>query len=153
MVAGTPRGFNLSGMPYGMTGGLPGMPSQPPYTTNFGQYPVTMPPGAFGPPGGNFGYDASGQGGPMRRGGGRFNNRTGGPYDRQPKDARNARWTGNGGRLSPPRVGRTQGGPPRFPDAAGAAGAGGPREAVAGRSLKSYEDLDAVGGGATELNY
>jgi hypothetical protein len=30
----------------------------------------------------------------------------------------------------------------------------GPREAVQGRSLKSYEDLDAVGGGAGgELNY
>jgi len=30
----------------------------------------------------------------------------------------------------------------------------GPREAVQGRQLKSYEDLDAVGGdGAGELNY
>jgi hypothetical protein len=30
----------------------------------------------------------------------------------------------------------------------------GPREAVQGRSLKSYEDLDAVaGGGSGELNY
>jgi hypothetical protein len=30
----------------------------------------------------------------------------------------------------------------------------GPREAVQGRSLKSYEDLDAVaGGGNGELNY
>lgn len=30
----------------------------------------------------------------------------------------------------------------------------GPREAVQGRSLKSYEDLDAVGGGGGgELNY
>lgn len=38
--------------------------------------------------------------------------------------------------------------------AGGAGGAVGPREAVQGRSLKSYEDLDAVAGGAGgELNY
>jgi len=142
---------------------MTGMPSQPPFTTNFGQYPVTMPGPGFGPPGSGYGsYDASGQVGPMRRGGGRFNNNVRGnaPYDnRQGKDARNARWnnagaTGGGGRLTPPRTGRGSiGGPPRFPDAvAGGAGAN-PREAVAGRSLKSYEDLDAAGGGATELNY
>jgi hypothetical protein len=44
-----------------------------------------------------------------------------------------------------------------FPDAMGAGGgpqAMPPREAVQGRSLKSYEDLDAVGGsGSGELNY
>lgn len=155
MVAGTPRGFNLSAMPYGMPGLMSGLPPQPPYTTNFGQYPVQMP-GVFAPPGGNFGYDPNGQVGPMRRGGGRFtnNNRTGGPYDRQTKDTRNARWAGNGGgRLTPPRNGRPATGVPRFPDAAGQAGANGPKEAVAGRTMKSYEDLDAAGGGATELNY
>lgn len=54
--------------------------------------------------------------------------------------------------------------PPGHPAAAVFAGAGGfpdaaqqamgPREAVQGRSLKSYEDLDAVGGaGSGELNY
>lgn len=44
--------------------------------------------------------------------------------------------------MSPTRGGRPAGGAP------------GPREAVAGRSLKSYEDLDAVGGGGGgELNY
>jgi hypothetical protein len=47
--------------------------------------------------------------------------------------------------------------PGQFPDAMG--GPGGPqgippREAVQGRSLKSYEDLDAVdGAGSGELNY
>jgi hypothetical protein len=44
-----------------------------------------------------------------------------------------------------------------FPDAMGAGGGQQPmppREAVQGRSLKSYEDLDAVGGsGSGELNY
>jgi hypothetical protein len=44
-----------------------------------------------------------------------------------------------------------------FPDAMASGGsrqAVGPREAVQGRSLKSYEDLDAVGGaGSGELNY
>lgn len=44
-----------------------------------------------------------------------------------------------------------------FPDAMGAGGVQqdmGPREAVQGRSLKSYEDLDAVSGaGSGELNY
>jgi len=165
IMGGTPRGFNLSTMPYGMTG----MPPQPPFTTNFGQYPVTMPGAGFGPPGSGYGsYDVSGQVGPMRRSGGRFNNnnnnntRSNAPYDnRQGKDARNARWNNGsnvvtgGGRLTPPRTGRGSiGGPPRFPDAvAGGAGANGPREAVTGRSLKSYEDLDAAGGGATELNY
>lgn len=44
-----------------------------------------------------------------------------------------------------------------FPDAMGS-GPGqqgmGPREATQGRSIKSYEDLDAVGGaGSGELNY
>jgi len=38
--------------------------------------------------------------------------------------------------------------------APGGAGVMGPREAVQGRQLKSYEDLDAMGGdGAGELNY
>lgn len=45
------------------------------------------------------------------------------------------------------------GGPGGFPDG-GSGQAMGPREAVQGRSLKSYEDLDAVGNsGSGELNY
>jgi hypothetical protein len=69
-----------------------------------------------------------------------------------------------GGRLSPQRMGGIQsmgaggpagrgGGAGKWGDGAGGAAVG-PREAVQGRSLKSYEDLDAVGGsGAGELNY
>jgi hypothetical protein len=95
--------------------------------------------------------------GPMRRGGGgnRYGQRMGGPYDRPGKDTRNGgrAWSNTGvmgGRLSPARGAGGQngrGGPMsiggRFPDG----GAMGPREAVQGRSLKSYEDLDATGGG------
>jgi hypothetical protein len=107
-------------------------------------------PSAFG---GRPGDDDRHGGGPMRRGGGRFNNRTGGPYDRPPRDQRNARWNPSG-RLTPPRgnglPGRL-GGNPRFTE--GGAATVGPREAVQGRSLKSYEDLDAADGDNAELNY
>jgi len=96
--------------------------------------------------------------GPMRRNRGQMNNRAAGPYDRQSKEQRNMRWNSSG-RLSPPRgsgaIGSGTGlprGPPRFGE--GGAMAMGPREAVQGRSLKSYEDLDAAGVGATgELDY
>jgi hypothetical protein len=94
----------------------------------------------------------------MRRNRTQMNNRTAGPYDRQSKEQRNMRWNSSG-RLSPPRgsgaIGGGTGlprGPPRFGE--GGAMAMGPREAVQGRSLKSYEDLDAAGAGATgELDY
>jgi hypothetical protein len=91
--------------------------------------------------------------GPMRRTGtNRFGQRPPGPYDRPNKDARNGgRGWNAGGRLTPPRGGG-QGGRGqilnRFSDGGGAA-AMGPREAVQGRSLKSYEDLDAAGGSGT----
>ncbi|KAL2846809.1 hypothetical protein BJX68DRAFT_122439 [Aspergillus pseudodeflectus] len=170
---GTPRGFSLAAMP----------------AAYFGNNP-NIPPGFQGPPGGLPGFTAAWAGngmtgdpaglhqpGVMRRGGGRFNNRSG-PYDR-----RGNRHGGQGaGRLSPARgmfnmhgsggrLPATTGAPyipsghpaaaafsgaGGFPDAMGS-GAGpamGPREAVQGRSLKSYEDLDAVGGaGSGELNY
>ncbi|KAF2636104.1 hypothetical protein P280DRAFT_473250 [Massarina eburnea CBS 473.64] len=120
-ATGTPRGFNLANM-NGM---------------NFG--------GMFNPALGgwdpNFGHDDRHQGGPMRRGGHRFNSRTAGPYDRQNRDGR----TRTGGRLTPPP--RRGGG--RFGD-----GGPGPLQSTQGRSIKSYEDLDAVGGGGSgELNY
>ena len=83
--------------------------------------------------------------GPMRRGI-RNNNRQQGPYDRQGGTRR-----GQGGRLTPPR-GMSARGRGGFPDAM--AGASGGREAIAGRSLKSYEDLDAADGGdAGALDY
>ena len=93
------------------------------------------------------------QTGPMRRGGGRFNQRSG-PYDR-----RQPRTGGPSGRLTPPRglpaipMGGMRPSSRQWGDGAGAAAVG-PQEAVQGRSLKSYQDLDAVGGSqGGELNY
>lgn len=81
-----------------------------------------MPPGSSG-----MGMDGAG---PMRRGG-RYPSQRSAPYDRRGGPRR-------GGRTGPPQGG--------FLDAAGPSSTAVPREATAGRSLKSYEDLDAVGG-------
>ena len=159
---GTPRGFSLANMPY-MGAGFQGVPGSMPM--------MGMGQGNWGG-NGMMGGDLH-QPGVMRRGG-RFNNRSGGPYDRR---GRYNHQGGGGGRLSPVRGtgmygagGRVPGNNPGaafvpaghpaaammmnagFPDATG--GPAMPREAVQGRSLKSYEDLDAVGGaGGGELNY
>lgn len=148
MPAGTPRGFNLQ---------------------NFGLGNGVNPLGASGfaamfgnPLQGGLSFNGrdgnSAGGGPMRRGGrgGYGNNPRPGPYDRNNSGGAR-RWGGEPGRLSPPggrRPGITGGGPNRWGDGAAGGSAVGPREAVQGRSLKSYEDLDAVGGsGAGELPY
>lgn len=168
--SGTPRGFSLANMPYmagspalhGFGGaGFPGFAQQ---ARAWGGN--AMVPG-----------DPSGlhQPGVMRKGGGRYNNRTG-PYDR-----RGNRHGSRSGRLSPVRGMPSMYGlggpisttaayiPPghpaagmmtanSFPDAMVSGNSlqdgAPPREAVQGRSLKSYEDLDAVdGSGEGELNY
>lgn len=103
--------------------------------------------------------------GVMRRGGNRHNNRTG-PYDRRGQQGfgRNgmsgAGGMGLGGGPGGMRMasggfmGQGMGGGGKWGDGAGGGMTMGPREAVQGRSIKSYEDLDAVGGeGAGELNY
>lgn len=140
VAAGTPRGFSLNNMPFNISG------------TNMQN---GFNPGLFNPAlmGGNwdpgFGHDDRHQGGPMRRGAGRFNNSRSGPYDRQQRDGRNPRFNGGNGRLTPPPRGGRAGGPARFGD-----GGPGPVQSTQGRSIKSYEDLDAVGnGGNGELNY
>lgn len=86
--------------------------------------------------------------------GGRFQNRSG-PYDRR----QNPRWgSGSATDMSPGggmAGGRGRPGPSnRWGDGAGVAAIG-PREAVQGRTIKNYEDLDQVGGGGGggELNY
>ncbi|TVY52639.1 Zinc finger protein [Lachnellula cervina] len=146
MPAGTPRGFNLqnfgmNGMPPMQGFGPPG--NFPPFLAGHAvQTPLGWPPG-------------DNRGGPVRRGGRQFPTSRTGPYDRQP---RNQRWSSDNGRLSPPpgaRRGGLASGGGRWGDGGAAGGAAvGPREAVQGRSLKSYEDLDAVaGGGSGELNY
>ncbi|KAL1979095.1 hypothetical protein VTN96DRAFT_7021 [Rasamsonia emersonii] len=177
MQSGTPRGFNLAAnLPYfnangAMAGGFQGVPA-----ANFPGFMGVNQPGWGN---GLVSGDASGlhQPGAMRRGGGRYANRSG-PYDRRGNrnNMGNGRLSpvrgmsgmfGPGGRLPPNAAGAPYVPPGHpaagfvgsggFPDAMGAGGvqqAMGPREAVQGRSLKSYEDLDAVGGaGSGELNY
>lgn len=144
MQTGTPRGFNLNH--FQMAGMSP--VGAPPFMPFF--------PGVQGAPGwAGAVTDDRGGVGPIRRGGGqRFNNTRPGPYDRRPRDPRQH---GENGRLSPQggrggRMGGAGGG--RWGDGAAGGAAVGPREAVQGRSLKSYEDLDAVAGaGGGELNY
>lgn len=82
-------------------------------------------------------------------GGSRFQSRAG-PYDRRP----NPRYGGDGG-MNGAMGGRARPGPAnRWGDGAAGGAAMGPREAVQGRTIKSYEDLDQVsGGGGGELNY
>ena len=150
-ATGTPRGFNLANMPM-MANFSPGFSNSNPFTPfpNFGNHTVQAPgwSGAMLPDG----SDGIHQVGPMRRGGGRFHNQRSGPYDRRQQNPR----FGGSGRLTPPRNGmppRMGGGAGKWGDGAGAQTVG-PREAVQGRSLKSYADLDAVGGsGSGELNY
>lgn len=148
MQTGTPRGFNLNH--FQMTGLTPvaGPAGFLPFFPG-----VQGPPNWAGPPG-----DDRGGVGPIRRGGGaRFTNTRPGPYDRRPRDPR---FGGESGRLSPPSMRSggpmrgAAGGGGRWGDGAAGSSAVGPREAVQGRSLKSYEDLDAVAGaGGGELNY
>ncbi|PBP21600.1 arsenite resistance protein Ars2 [Diplocarpon rosae] len=141
MPTGTPRGFNLQN--FGMSGMPPMQGFGPPGFSSF------FPNGNM--PAGSWNNVSDGRGGPIRRGGRPYQtNARAGPYDRRP----NQRFGDNSGRLSPPPGSRRGGmvGGGRWGD--GAAGVVGPREAVQGRSIKSYEDLDAVAGAAGgELNY
>ncbi|KAF2675453.1 hypothetical protein BT63DRAFT_450441 [Microthyrium microscopicum] len=138
---GTPRGFNLSNM---QQFGFPGLANN-----NFPPNPMQMALLAMNNSNTFPGADDDRSGvGPIRRGTGRFNNRNPGPYDRPKQDSRNPRpYGGAGGRLSPPRgnPGNVRPPPARFADGQGPSS----RESVQGRSLKSYEDLDAAGGGGT----
>ena len=148
MPAGTPRGFNLQN--FGAMNGMPAMPgfgSTGGFPQFFGGHTIQSPLGWVG-------NDNRGAG-PIRRGGRQYqaNNARSGPYDRQP---RIQRWGSETGRLSPPlgvrRGGMAGGG--RWGDGAAGSAAVGPPQAVQGRSIKSYEDLDAVAGaGSGELNY
>ncbi|KAL7628877.1 hypothetical protein AAE478_000392 [Parahypoxylon ruwenzoriense] len=138
---GTPRGFNLQNFTMNNMvppfPGFPGLPMPPLFTGSHGGVQA---------PGWSAGGEERGVG-PIRRGGAnqaRFQNRTG-PYDRRQQQGR---WGQDG-----QGAGRGRGGASRWGDGAGGAAVG-PREAVQGRSLKSYEDLDHVaGGGGGELNY
>lgn len=120
----------------GMMPSMPGFPMAP------GAFPPFFVPGNPMQTGGwSAPPDDRGGHGPIRRGGMQRPYRAG-PYDRRP----NPRYDGSGG-------GRYRGGG-RWGDGAAGGAAVGPREAVQGRSLKSYEDLDHVAsGGGGELNY
>ncbi|RCI15494.1 hypothetical protein L249_3391 [Ophiocordyceps polyrhachis-furcata BCC 54312] len=132
-TTGTPRGFNLSNFSVNGNMSMPGFPMPP-----GGFLPMfpSMPTTGWNPMGDDRSSGAIRRGG---MGGGRGQFRTG-PYDRR----RGQHWDAGRGRT----------GGSRWGDGAGGA-TGGPREAVQGRSLKSYEDLDQAtsGGGGGELNY
>lgn len=122
---GTPRGFNLTNQQFGVVPGTMGNP------VHLAALMSQMNNGALAA----LGADDDRHGvGPMRRQGGnnRFNQRSNHPYSRPDKGRM---WNNGGGNIGRPTN--------RFPE--GGAGQMGPREAVQGRSLKSYEDLDATG--------
>lgn len=131
--SGTPRGFQLHqqfGMGYPMGAGMP---------------PAGAMPAMFNPgqpmPGVWAGNPAMGGGvGPMRSNGRNFASNGGGAYRMPGPYQRNGR-----GRMPSMSGGR--------PLMEGGQHTMGPNEAVAGRSLRSYEDLDADKGETTELNY
>ena len=127
MMGGTPRNFSLNAMPAG-NNFMPGPP--PIFNPAMGQYPMQMPPLMGGP---NHGV------GPMR------NSRGPGAFDRNPRRSIS-------GRLSPPRGGAGRG-RPNFME--GGLGTFGTSQAIEGRTMKSYNDLDAAGGnsGGGALDY
>jgi hypothetical protein len=145
MQTGTPRGFNLSNIPMASFGGMPGSPGFP----GFGMHAAQMQGSWPGMEGGGH------MPGPMRRGrGGGMQNRMAGPYDRRGPRYGNSAGPRDRGSMD---MGMGLGGGMRSGGNKGwdgGMGQGGPREAVQGRQLKSYEDLDAVGGGGGgELDY
>lgn len=156
ITAGTPRGFNLSAsMPLvnGFPSSFPPQNSFPPFP-NFGNHTVQAPGWPInGPP--VPASDEMHQTGPVRRGGGRFSSlRQQGPYDRRqpPKYANDGRLTPMSNTNPMNRRGGLVGGAGKWGD--GGAQTVGPREAVQGRTIKKYDDLDAAeGGGGAELNY
>jgi hypothetical protein len=113
--------------------------------------------------------------GAIRRGGSRFNNNRSGPYDRNRGVQRGFGTVGGMGMgmsaRGPPQMAMGYfaqgggGGGGKWGDGSGGGMAMGPREAVQGRSIKSYEDLDAqpgagsagaaaaAGAGGAELDY
>ncbi|KAL9623153.1 MAG: hypothetical protein Q9160_002468 [Pyrenula sp. 1 TL-2023] len=180
MQTGTPRHFNLSNMNFGFNNMMNANPmaggfqqpfvaqnaNQNAFLSNALQVGMDGAPGMHHP-------------GVMRRGGNRMNNTRPGPYDRRGNNPRNfnnrSGSTGGFGMGVPMTV--PGGGPVgmgylaqgggggggKWGDGAAGGMAMGPREAVQGRSIKSYEDLDAqpaaaATGGATnagggELDY
>lgn len=132
MASGTPRGFSLNNAAYHGNQQMPmgGAMSFNPVMSN---YPMAMAP--FGMPGNV---------GPMRNNM-RMNARAAGPYDNRGAGREPRRSIS--GRLTPPRS--------RNIFMEGGEHTVGPRQAVEGRTMRSYTDLDATGTapGTTELDY
>ena len=136
--------FNQNGMPMSLpTGATPGMPGMSaPFMAGMGN-----------PFGGADG--AMHSAGAIRRGGGgRFSGMRSGPYDRNMRGGPRGGGGGGMGMRNASMLGMGYlaqgggGGGGKWGDGLGGGMAMGPREAVAGRSIKSYEDLDAAPGGA-----
>lgn len=173
MSSGTPRGFNVQNMNMNMMGfnqnGMMNMNGMPPFQNGQGFVPGMQNPfGGVGDMGGMHNPGA------VRRGG-RFNNSNNnrsGPYDRNNRGGMQRGYSGSsmggtGMRMPSGGTGMGMGflaqggggGGGKWGD--GAVGGSGPREAVQGRSIKSYEDLDAqpsnggggTGAGGAELDY
>ncbi|KKY14099.1 putative arsenite resistance protein ars2 [Phaeomoniella chlamydospora] len=152
-IQSTPRGFNFQTMggQFGFSGMMPGFGGM--QNGNFsGMMPMQS---GFSGMGSNMDGHQMHNPGAVRRGGGRFNNRSG-PYDRRggPRHGGNnpfntAGGPGMGGMRMPAGNGMGYlaqgggGGGGKWGDGAGGGMTMGPREAVQGRSIKSYEDLDA----------
>ncbi|KAK0731764.1 hypothetical protein B0H67DRAFT_475826 [Lasiosphaeris hirsuta] len=148
---GTPRGFNLNNYAMNSMLNFGSFPMAAMFSQGMmGANPLAAPPGWHAPGGDDRGAGPIRRGGGPVGGGGRFQNRPG-PYERRP----NPRWGADGGMNGTPG-GRGRPGPVnRWGDGAAGGAAMGPREAVQGRTLKTYDDLDQVagGGGGGELNY
>ena len=169
-------GFQQNGFGNSSAGGT----GMNPFALPFGNHSVQPPNGVWsnGQPMISMGMNGplpdGGQTGPMRRNAGRFNARQAGPYDRRQGGQQNRMYTAPtmNGPLSPAGGRNPMGNGVMMMSGGGGRGgmmmgmgagarwdsggqqAMGPKEAVQGRSLKSYEDLDAVGGdGGGELNY
>lgn len=123
-IMGTPRNFSLNGT--GMSNGF--MPQAAPGMFNpmLGQYPMTVA--------NTWSMQGDGGVGPMRNNM-RINVRGPAPYDRGGPRR-------NNGRLSPPGRGGSGRGRPNFTE--GGIGTFGGAQAVEGRTMKSYNDLDAA---------
>ena len=136
------------------------------FPPTFGNHTVQPPQWGMNMMNGADGMELHHTAGPMRRGRGGFAGgmRSAGPYDRRQQGQRfgnGPMMMGSAGNPMGMRRGGFGGGG-KWGDGAGAQ-AMGPKEAVQGRVLKRYDDLDAVDGGATgaaggagggaELNY
>lgn len=161
MQTGTPRHFNLNNMNFGFNNMVAnanpmGSGFQQPFVPHHANQNAFLNNAIQAGVDGNVGLHHPGV---MRRGGGRGTNNRSGPYDRRGNNLRN--FNNRSGSIGGLGMGTTMtapgsapmgvgylaqgggGGGGKWGDGAAGGMAMGPREAVQGRSIKSYEDLDA----------